>query len=121
MAFANTSLASLAVSVLSIDWQLMWLLVVPLLTVFLAYRAYLSEREKTERLEFLYQSGRILQHSPELDSAIVALLDHARLMFRAERAEVLIHPRADGDDALRTTSVENHPVTAMVPVPFCAD
>ncbi len=118
VAFANTSLALLAVSILSIDWQLMWLLVVPLVTVFLAYRAYLSEREKSEQLEFLYQSGRILQHSPELDSALVALLDHARLMFRAERAEVLIHPRVEGDDALRTTSVENQPATAMVPVPF---
>lgn len=118
VAFANTSLALLAVSLVGIDWQLMWLLVVPLVTVFLAYRAYLSEREKGERLEFLYQSGRILQHSPELDSAIVALLDHARLMFRAERAEVLIHPRVEGDDALRTTSVENQPATAMVPVPF---
>jgi diguanylate cyclase (GGDEF)-like protein len=118
VAFANTSLALLAVSILTIDWQLMWLLVVPLVTVFLAYQAYLSEREKSERLEFLYQSGRILQHSPELDSAIVALLDHARLMFRAERAEVLIHPRIEGDDALRTTSVENRPATAMVPVPF---
>ena len=60
------------------------------ITVFLAYRAYLSEREKHERLELLYQSSRILQHSPELDSALVALLDHAREMFRAERAEVLL-------------------------------
>ena len=118
VAFANTSLALLAVSLVGIDWQLMWLLIVPLVTVFLAYRAYLSEREKGERLEFLYQSGRILQHSPELDSAIVALLDHARLMFRAERAEVLIHPRVEGDDALRTTSVENQAAAAMVPVPF---
>ena len=52
--------------------------------------AYVSEREKHERLELLYQSSRILQHSPELDSALVALLDHAREMFRAERAEVIL-------------------------------
>ena len=73
--------------------MLLALLVVPLLTVFLAYRAYVSEREKHERLELLYQSSRILQHSPELDSALVALLEHAREMFRAERAEVLLWPR----------------------------
>jgi diguanylate cyclase (GGDEF)-like protein len=121
VAVANTSLALLAVSILWVDPSLLWLLVVPLVTVFLAYRAYLSEREKGERLEFLYQSGRILQHSPELDSAIVALLDHAREMFRAERAEVLLHPRADGDDALRTTSVDRAPASAMVPVPFSTD
>ncbi|HEY7132453.1 MAG TPA: EAL domain-containing protein, partial [Candidatus Limnocylindrales bacterium] len=118
VAVANTSLALLAVSILWLDPGLLWLLVVPLVTVFLAYRAYLSEREKGERLEFLYQSGRILQHSPELDSAIVALLDHARDMFHAERAEVLLHPRETGEDALRTTSVDGAPATVMVPIPF---
>ena len=50
----------------------------PLVIIFLAYRAYVSEREKHERLEMLYQSCRILQHSPELDVSLVALLDHAR-------------------------------------------
>jgi diguanylate cyclase (GGDEF)-like protein len=121
VAVANTSLALLAVSILWVQPGLLWLLVVPLVVVFLAYRAYLSEREKGERLEFLYQSGRILQHSPELDSAIVALLEHARLMFRAERAEVLLHPRAVGEDALRTTSVEGRPALAMIPTPYSPD
>src|SRR4029079_2786192 len=46
VAIANTSLALLAVSVLWLDPLLLALLVVPLLTVFLAYRAYVSEREK---------------------------------------------------------------------------
>src|SRR4029079_1480819 len=109
VAVANTSLALLAVSILWIDASLLWLLVVPLVTVFLAYRAYLSEREKGERLEFLSQSGRILQHSPELDSAIVALLDHAREMFRAERAQVVLHPRAAGEGALETQGFAAHP------------
>ena len=78
VALANTSLALLAVSVMWIEPRAVWLLVVPLVTMFLAYGAYVSEREKHERLELLYQSSRILQHSPELDSALVALLDHAR-------------------------------------------
>jgi diguanylate cyclase (GGDEF)-like protein len=121
VAVANTSLALLAVSILWIDPQLSWLLVVPLVTVFLAYRAYLSEREKGERLEFLYQSGRILQHSPELDSAIVALLDHAREMFRAELAEVLLYPRGVGDDALRTRSIDGRLPVTMEPVAIPAD
>jgi diguanylate cyclase (GGDEF)-like protein len=120
-AAANTSLALLAVSILWIDWHLLWLLAVPLVIVFLAYRAYLSEREKGERLEFLYQSGRILQHSPELDSAIVALLDHAREMFRAELAEVLLYPRQVGDEALRTRSLDGRPPLAMEPVAIPLD
>ena len=121
VAVANTSLALLAVSILWVDVLLTWLLVVPLVTVFLAYRAYLSEREKGERLEFLYQSGRILQHSPELDSAIVALLDHAREMFRAELAEVLLYPREVGGDALRTRSIDGRPPVTMEPIAIPAD
>ena len=70
VALANTSLALLAVTVMWIEPSAVWLLVVPLVTMFLAYGAYVSEREKHERLELLYQSSRILQHSPELDSAL---------------------------------------------------
>jgi MFS family permease len=80
VAVANTSLALLAVSVMWVQPLLLALLAVPLLTVYLAYRAYVSERERHQRLELLYQSSRILQHSPELDSALAALLDYAREM-----------------------------------------
>ena len=121
VAVANTSLALLAVSILWHDPLLLWLLVVPLGTVFLAYRAYVSEREKGERLEFLYQSGRILQHSPELDSAIVALLEHARNMYRAERAEILLYPRSADGDALLTTTAEDMPATTMIPIVIALD
>ena len=119
VAIANTSLALLAVSVLWLDPLLLALLVVPLLTVFLAYRAYVSEREKHERLELLYQSSRILQHSPELDSALAALLEHAREMFRAERAEVLLWPRDETvDEGLLTVCEHDREPLMMVPRPL---
>ena len=115
VAFANTSLALLAVVIIDRDPMLLSLLAIPLGIVFIAYRSYLSEREKHERLELLYQSSRILQHSPELDSSIVAILDHARAMFRAEIAEVVLYPRVDGADALRTTSQQDHEPVVMTP------
>ena len=71
VALANTSLALLAVTILLREPHAAWLLAVPLGTLFVAYRAYVSEREKGERLELLYESSRILQRSPELDSALV--------------------------------------------------
>ena len=120
VSFANTSLALLAVVILRLDPMLLWLLVLPLAIVFLAYQAYLSEREKHERLELIYQSSRILQHSPELDSALVALLDHARAMFRAEIAEVVLYPRGGDGEALRTSSVHDRPPEIMVPEPDVA-
>jgi len=116
VAVANTSLALLAVAVIQRDPALLWLLVLPLVIVFLAYRAYLSEREKHERLELLYQSSRILQHSPELDSSLVALLGHARAMFRAELAEVMLYPRDLDAEALRTSSWHDGEPEVMVPV-----
>src|SRR6185437_8980176 len=82
----------------------------------LAYRSWISEREKHERLELLYQSSRILQDSPELDSALVALLDHAREMFRAERAEVILYPASRDVEALRTASLNDGPPEVMVPM-----
>ena len=116
VAFANTSLALLAVSILWLDASLLWLLALPLVIVFLAYRAYVSEREKHERLELLYQSSRIFQHSPELDSALVALLEHARAMFRAELAEVVLYPRNPDEEALRTRSWHDGEPEIMIPV-----
>ena len=118
IALANTSMALLAVSVVWIDPAAILLLAVPLVTMFLAYGAYISEREKHERLELLYQSSRILQHSPELDSALVALLDHARDMFRAEQAEVVLDPRGGEGDSLLTRSTHGGPAVVMQPVPF---
>ena len=116
VAIANTSLGLLATTILWFDPPSVWLLALPLITMFLAYRAYISEREKHERLEMLYRSSRILQHSPELDVALLALLDHAREMFRAELAEVVLDPSPDTAQVLRTTSLHDGRSEVMVPV-----
>jgi diguanylate cyclase (GGDEF)-like protein len=120
VALANTSLALLAVSILWIHSASIWLLIVPVATLFIAYRAYVSEREKHERLELLYESSRILQNSPQLDSALVALLEHAREMFRAELAEILLYPRSETGDGLRTRSTHEGDPEVMVPIALAA-
>ena len=116
VALANTSLALLAVSILWINSEAIWLLAVPVGTLFIAYRAYVSEKEKHERLELLYESSRILNSSAELDSALVALLGHARTMFRAELAEVVLYARHPNEEALRTRSWHEGEPETMVPV-----
>src|SRR6185295_7927390 len=116
VAIANTSLALLAVSLFLVSPLSLVLLAVPLATVFVAYGAYVSEREKHERLELLYQSSRILQHSPELDSSLVALLEHARNMFRAEFAQIVLYPRKETDEALRTISRHDGEAVVMEPI-----
>jgi diguanylate cyclase (GGDEF)-like protein len=116
VAVANTSIALLAVTVLWFSPGAVWLLGIPVVTMFLAYRAWVSEREKHERLELVYQSSRILQHSPELDVALLALLDHARAMFRAELAEVVLESGGETPEILRSSSSHDGASEALVPI-----
>ena len=121
VAMANSSLATLAVMVLWVDPRSVVLLAVPTAVVFVAYRAYIREREKHERLELLYESSRLLHYAPELDSAIGALLEHARRMFRAERAELMLFPEPSLDAALRSSSGGADGPETMVPVTVATD
>ena len=121
VAMANASLATLAVMVLLVDPRSIVLLAVPTAVVFVAYRAYIGEREKHERLELLYESSRLLHYAPELDSAIGALLEHARRMFRAERAELMLFPEPSLDAALRSSSGSSGGPETMVPVTVATD
>jgi diguanylate cyclase (GGDEF)-like protein len=121
VAMANASLATLAVMVLWVDVRSIVLLAVPTAIVFVAYRAFMREREKHERLELLYESSRLLHYAPELDSAIGALLDHARRMFRAERADLLLFPDPLLGTALRSSSGAAGGPETMVPVTVATD
>jgi diguanylate cyclase (GGDEF)-like protein len=99
---ANTSLALIGVATLWRDPRMAGLLLVPAGLLFLAYRAYVRERKKHQSLEFLYETARVLHRSAELGSAMHALLDQSRKVFRADLAEIVLFP-SRGETALRTT------------------
>jgi diguanylate cyclase (GGDEF)-like protein len=96
----NASIAIAAALVVATDARAVPVLIVPALTVFAAYRAYLSERQRHEKLEFLYEANRTLSRSPEVAEALEGLLARSLEAFRSEIAEVLLFS-ADGT-ALRT-------------------
>ncbi len=98
----NTSLALMGVTILWLEPSAAWLLGIPIALILVAYRTLMSEREKNKSLEFLYESTRILQRSPELDAAVADLLQHARGMFRAGRARLVLFPTRSGEAALET-------------------
>ena len=102
-ALTNTSMSIIAATLLLQSSGTAWLLIVPAGTLFMAYRAYLKEREKHDSLEFLYHSTRILSETPELEEAVAALISRAREMFRAESAEMLF-ATPDGTEMLRALS-----------------
>src|SRR4029453_18003536 len=66
----NTSLALAGAVILWHEARAILLLAVPVVTVFLAYRAYRLERQRHERLEFLYDATRTLSRSPEIVLAL---------------------------------------------------
>jgi diguanylate cyclase (GGDEF)-like protein len=98
----NTSLALAGAIVISTDPRAIPLLAVPAATLYLAYRAYLNERQRHERLEFLYEATRTLARSPEIVHALEGLLARSLEAFRAEVAEIVLFS-SDGSPPLRTT------------------
>ncbi|HVJ97456.1 MAG TPA: GGDEF domain-containing protein, partial [Acidimicrobiia bacterium] len=90
----NTMLGLVVVIVISESIPAGLLLVGPIAVVFVAYRAFLSERSKSEGLQFLYSASEVLSRERNLEGGLVALLDFARNSFHADLAEVVLR----GDD-----------------------
>src|SRR4051794_23234723 len=98
---ANSSIAIAAAVLISTDPRAVVVLLVPAAIVFGVYRAYVSERQRHEKLEFLYEANRALTRSPEVAEAIEGVLARSLEAFRSEVAEVVLFS-ADGTP-LRTT------------------
>jgi hypothetical protein len=93
----NTMLGLVVAIVLDASMLAGMLLAGPILIVFVAYRAYLSEHSKSEGLQFLYKASELLSGARDLEGGLVALLDFARETFHSEIAEVVL--RGDADEA----------------------
>ena len=113
---ANTSLALIGVFILWKAPAALWLLLLPTATLFLAYQAYTSQREKHNSLEFLYETARILQSSPQVETGMLALLTRARTMFQAETAEIMLFPSNNNDATLRTSLGADDSIEVLQPV-----
>ena len=98
---ANSSIAIAAAVLIATDPRAVVVLLVPAAIVFGVYRAYISERQRHEKFEFLYEANRALTRSPEVAEAIEGVLARSLEAFRSEIAEVVLFS-ADGTP-LRTT------------------
>ena len=115
-AITTTTVGLVAVVLLWHDGRTAILLVVPAAMSALAYRGYNEHRSKSDTLDLIYESTRMLHRSPEVDSALVGLLTQARTIFRAERAEITLFPVDADDQGVRTTLGPGAAVEAMVRV-----
>jgi diguanylate cyclase (GGDEF)-like protein len=98
---SNSSLGLCGAVIASSDARALPLLAVPSVTLFAAYRAYLSERERHQRLEFLYEANRTLARSREIAEALEGLLMRSLEAFRAELAEIILFG-SEENPSLRT-------------------
>ncbi len=101
VALTNTSVALSAATVVGEDPRAAWLLLPPVGVLWLAYRAYVSERAKHHKLEFLYGVTRSLsQGGGELEAELLDLLRRTRSSFRVQTAELVLLSEEGG---LRTS------------------
>jgi diguanylate cyclase (GGDEF)-like protein len=112
VAAVNTSIGLCAATVVYNDWRAAILMAVPVIGMYLTFQAYVSERQRHGRLEFLYEAARALSRTPEIGSALEGLLAQALDAFRAEVAEIIFFS-PDGNDALRTTVRANGAGSAL--------
>jgi diguanylate cyclase (GGDEF)-like protein len=98
---SNASLGLCGAVLTAADPRALPLLIVPSATLFAAYRAYLSQRERHKRLEFLYEANRTLARSREIAPALEGLLMRSLEAFHADLAEIILFG-SDQNPSLRT-------------------
>ncbi|MCJ7725225.1 MAG: GAF domain-containing sensor histidine kinase [Acidimicrobiia bacterium] len=114
----NTSLGLVAGIVMDAQPGGIWLGLAPAAVLFLAYRAYVSQREQGARFEALYEATRALHASPQIESSLAAATATARSIFEADFAEIVIFPPDEQTTAYRSTSgpgQQNLPMSAAGP------
>ncbi|MBK5266709.1 MAG: bifunctional diguanylate cyclase/phosphodiesterase [Acidimicrobiia bacterium] len=101
-AFMNSSLGLVAIIVMWTQPGAAWAAAVPPAVLYLAYRAYVAQGQEHKRLQALYEATRAMHVSPQIEAAMLTAATHARSMFEAERAEILIFPMGFDQDGYRT-------------------
>ena len=105
---SNTSLGLCGAVLTAADARALPLLLIPSGTLYAAYRAYLSERERHKRLEFLYEANRTLARSREVAPALEGLLARSLEAFRAELAEIILFGSAENPSLRTVLGPGNH-------------
>lgn len=112
----NASLGLVAVTVMWTQPGTLWAAAVPPIALYLAYRAYVAQREKGQRIQALYEATKALLGSPEIEAAMLVAVRNARSMFDAERAEIQVFRSDAAGEAFRTFVGPNDEMVVMEPV-----
>jgi diguanylate cyclase (GGDEF)-like protein len=105
VAFGSLATASLAVAGITLaehDERVLWVMLAPLACTATALAAYTAQRRRQGHLEFLSRSMRAMQGT-EFRSSLHDLLEAARTIFSAERAELLLVHDSRRGNAVRSS------------------
>lgn len=116
LALANSSLGLIAIALVHEAPLAGALLLIPVGVLYGAYKAYLTERDNHERLDFLYRTTQAVAAAPEVETAVSGPLAQIRLMFRADVAELTLFPANASEPALRTRLGPGEAQELMTPV-----
>ena len=112
----NTCLA-LLLAILLIDRpEAIGFVGVPVAVVYGAYRLFAGERERREKLQFLYEVNRKFLAAPEVTEAVATLLERALAAFRVEHGEIVLFGAEPGSEPLRVAVGMHGAPRSMAPV-----
>jgi signal transduction histidine kinase len=111
----NASLAVSGVVIMSAAPAAAWLALMPPVILFLAYRAYVSQRHERAKLESLYEATRTLHRSPQIEAALVAACRDATRMLDAEYTEILLFSDRDRSETYWTAVGPGNRMIIMQP------
>jgi diguanylate cyclase (GGDEF)-like protein len=94
---ANSGLGVIAAYLTLNDPHLVVALVGPVAVLFLAYRAFIVERQEHQRLQVVYTATRSILEAPDIGHAISSVLTQAREVFRSEIAQIVLFPERPGE------------------------
>ena len=88
--------------------------------IVVAYKAYVRDRRRQERMELLYGWMQRVQAAADIRAAVLALLEEARWLFRADVVQIVLLPTTEGDTALRSISGPGEHAELMTPLDAAA-
>ena len=112
----NTFLGLIFVMILWTNPSAFWLAVAPPAVLYVAYRAYVSQRLERARLQSLYEASRKLHSTPQIDRATEIACNEAISMLDAERAEIVLFSEVGSRLAYRTVVTVEGTEMTMFPV-----
>ncbi len=95
----TTLLGIVATMALTVNSSVVWVGFVPILLVFVAYRAYVSQVQDKDRVEALFEAATTLHRTPQIDRAVEAVASQLLDLIKAETAAVVLFPTEDDPSA----------------------